>query len=134
MIEEIKNISATKTDLRKYGFLMAGVLFAIAMFMLWKQFSNYNYVLYVSIVFFVLGLLVPIALKPIYFVWMTLATILGWIMTRVILTILFYLIVTPIGLISRLFGAKFLDFSWRKGEKSHWNFRDKSENNLEKQF
>ena len=39
---------------------------------------------------------------------MIFAAILGWIMTRVILSLVFYLIMTPIGLITRLLGEDFL--------------------------
>ena len=49
---------------------------------------------------------------------------------------LFYLIVTPIGLISRLFGKKFLDLKWDKQLSTYWNYRsDKpGKENYEKQF
>ena len=134
MIEEIKNIKSNKEEIRKFGLLIGGVLIAISIFMLWKVLAYYQLVFIIGISFILLGLIIPIVLKPIYIVWMTFATILGWIMTRVILTILFYLIVTPIGLIGRIFGAKFLDLSWNNDVKSYWNKRDKTVSDMEKQF
>jgi len=134
MIEEIKNIKTTKKEIRKFGFLMGGVLIVIAIFLLWKGSSYYQTVFLIGILFGILGLIIPMILKPIYIIWMTFATILGWIMTRVILTVLFYLIVTPIGLIAWIFGAKFLDLSWNKNVNSYWNKREKIVSDIEKQF
>ncbi|MBU0529150.1 sxtJ [bacterium] len=134
MIEEIKNINTDKQEIRKFGFLVGGVLIAISIFMLWKALSYYQLVFVIGALFILLGIFIPKILKPIYIIWMTFATILGWIMTRVILIILFYLIVTPIGLIARIFGAKFLDLSWQSNVKSYWNRREKTVSDLEKQF
>jgi len=63
--------------------------------------------------------------------------ILGWFMTRLILIILFYFILTPIGLLGKLFGQNFLENNSNSSANSYWNLRDsKSEINqdYEKQF
>ena len=61
----------------------------------------------------------------------------GWFMTRVILSLLFYLVVTPIGLIARLSGNQFLDVKMDDSQTSYWNYRktkkDEKED-YEKQF
>ena len=134
MIEEIKNIKTNKKEIRKFGFLIGGVLIALSIFMLWKTYNQYQLVFVIGVSFVLLGFIIPSILKPIYIIWMTFATILGWIMTRVILTVLFYLIVTPIGLIARIFGVKFLDLSWNDNVKSYWNKREGSVSDIEKQF
>jgi len=134
MIEEIKNIKTNKEEIRKFGFLIGGVLIAVSIFMLWKALSYYQLVFIIGAIFIILGFFIPMVLKPIYIIWMTFATILGWIMTRVILAVLFYLIVTPIGLIARIFGVNFLDLSWNDNVKSYWNKRDKTVSDIEKQF
>ena len=134
MIEEIKNINTGKKEIRNFGFLVGGVLIAIAIFLLWKELSYYQLIFAIGISLVLMGFFIPKILKPVYIVWMTFATILGWIMTRVILTILFYFIVTPIGLIARIFGTKFLDLSWQNKVNSYWNKRDKTISNIEKQF
>ena len=68
---------------------------------------------------------------------MIFAAILGWVMTRLILSILFYLIITPIGLITRLIGEDFLSLRDPNGSDSFWNHRDSTaelNQNYEKQF
>ena len=67
---------------------------------------------------------------------MIFSVILGWIMTRVILSIVFYLIITPIGLITRLLGEDFLELKKSKVD-SYWNQRDRNieiNQDYEKQF
>ena len=99
MIEEIKNIKREKSDLKNFGITVGTVLLVITGFFFWKEKESFQILLTISIFLFVLGIAAPLILKPVYVVWMVFATILGWVMTRVILTLLFYVIITPIGLI-----------------------------------
>ena len=55
---------------------------------------------------------------------MSFAIILGWFMTRFILSLLFYLIVTPIGLITRVLGKDFLELKKEASNGSYWNQRE----------
>ena len=67
---------------------------------------------------------------------MTFAVILGWVMTRVILSLVFYLIMTPIGLLTRLLGEDFLLLK-KSNSESYWNNRDRiyeTSQDYEKQF
>ena len=137
MIEEIKNIKSKKSDIRKFGITIGIILMIIAGFLFWKEKESYQIFLTVGTILFVLGILVPAVLKPIYWIWMIFATILGWIMTRVILSLLFYTILTPIGLIPRVFGKQFLELRWDKSKGSYWNYRTNEHlqnENYEKQF
>ncbi len=77
----------------------------------------------VALVFIILGILFPLSLKPIYLIWMIFAVLLGWLMTRIILTLLFYIILTPIGLVTKLLGEDFLSLK-NKRDNSYWNNRD----------
>ena len=137
MLEEIKNIKSEKSDMRKFGIAIGVILLVIAGFLFWKEKELYQIFLTVGPLLFVLGFLMPALLKPIYWIWMLLATLIGWIMTRVILSLLFYIIITPIGLISRFFGKQFLELQWNKSKISYWNSiktKELHEKNYEKQF
>ena len=136
MFKEIDNIKTGKKDIRSFGITFGIIFLIIAGFLFYKDKESFQIFIYLAVTFSGLGFICPIMLKPIYMIWMTFATILGWIMTRVILSFLFYLIVTPIGLISRLFGKKFLDLKWDKQLSTYWNYRsDKlGKENYEKQF
>jgi len=75
-------------------------------------------------VLWILALLIPNTLKPIYTVWMFIGLILGWINTRIILALVFYIIITPMRLIMLLFAGK--TFSQNKPKRSQ-TFRNISE-------
>lgn len=70
------------------------------------------------------GQLIPSLLRPIYFSWMTLATVLGFFMTRVILGIIFFIIFTPVGLFFRFSGKDPLNESIDPQSESYWITRD----------
>ena len=137
MLEEIKNIKTEKNDLKKFGITIGIILLVIAGFLFYKEKGSFQILLTFGITFCILGIAIPFILKPIYWVWMIFATILGWIMTRVILSLLFYIIFTPIGLIPRFFGKQFLELRWDKSKESYWNFRTNEhlkKEDYEKQF
>jgi|TARA_B100001996_G_C18569673_1_gene557914 hypothetical protein len=137
MLEEIKNIKSEKSDLRKFGITIGVILLIIAGFLFWKEKESSQILLTFGVTLCILGIVIPFILKPIYWVWMIFATILGWIMTRVILSLLFYIIFTPIGLIPRFFGKQFLELRWDKSKESYWNYRTNErliKENYEKQF
>ncbi len=56
-----------------------------------------------------IGLVMPIALYYPYKIWMFIGEVLGWINTRIILTIIFFFMFTPIGFMKRLFGSDSLN-------------------------
>ena len=112
--EEIKSIKSEKRDLKKFGITMGVVLGLLGGLFLGRGSNYYFYFLLLAAVFLSLGLTVPVFLKPIHKIWMTLSVLLGWLMTRVILTVLFYLVITPIGLLLRLFGKDFLNEYFRQ--------------------
>ncbi len=136
MLEEIKNIKCEKSYLRKFGITLGMILIIISGFLFWKEKESFQILLTIGVVLSVFGFAMPVALKPIYWIWMIFATILGWVMIRVILSLLFYTIITPIGLISRFFGKQFLELKWNRTNRTYWNYRsDKPEKgNYEKQF
>ncbi len=66
-----------------------------------------------------LGVLLPRALAPVHRIWMTAGGALGWINTRIILTIVFFLIVTPLGIVRRLVGKDALGRRFERAAKSY---------------
>ena len=137
MIEEIKNIKSGKSNLRKFGIMVGTVLLIIAGLLFWKEKESFQLFLAIGTVLFVTGIAIPFTLKPFYWVWMVFSIILGWFMTRVILSLLFFVIITPIGLIARSFGKQFLDLKWNKTDNTYWNHHSDSifeKENYEKQF
>ena len=137
MFEEIKNIKTAKKDIRSFGVTFGIIFLFITGFLYYQEKNSFQLFIYLAGSFSFLGIILPIVLKPIYMIWMIFAVILGWFMTRVILSLLFYLIITPIGLFLRILGKDLLGLKEEKNKKSYWNIRN-SENeqnqNYEKQF
>jgi Saxitoxin biosynthesis operon protein SxtJ len=121
--DEIKNIKQSPKDLRKFGLTVGTVLLLIAFFLIWKHKPSQFYFLYIGAFLVLAGFLFPSILRPLNKVWMTLAVLLGWIMTRMILSLLFYLVITPISLIARISGKHFLDLKIDKSRASYWEKR-----------
>jgi len=120
IIEEIKSIKSGKRELRKFGITIAALLALMGSFFWWRDKDWYLSTITVSIVFLFFGLLVPNLLYPIYKAWMTLAVFIGWFVTRAILVILFYLVVTPIALLACLWGKDFLNIKLDRNVNSYW--------------
>ncbi len=119
--EEIKNIKSGKNDLRKFGITMSFAFALLGGFFWWRGKNFYLYFLSLSIAFIFFGTIIPFSLKPLHKIWMSLAVIMSWFMTRVILSILLYLGFTPIGFLSRLFGKDFLGIKFdRNNSNSYW--------------
>jgi hypothetical protein len=59
-------------------------------------------------------------LKPFYLIWMSLAFTLGWFMSRLLLSVVYYVILTPIGFFLRMTGKTFLEKSFNKNADSYW--------------
>lgn len=123
--DEIKNIKSTKKDLRSFGLVVGGVLAAIGGLLLWFDKPANVYFLSIGAILMLSGLIVPVILKPLQKAWMVMAVLLGWVMTRVILTILYYVVFTAIGILGRIFGKQFLEVKWDAGQESYWNYRSR---------
>jgi hypothetical protein len=125
IIEEIKSIRSGKKELRNFGITIGIALGLFGGLFLWRGKTYYLYFFIIAAVFFFLGIVLPSLLKLFHKGWMTISILMGWLMTRIILIILFYGILTPIGLISRLCGQDFLDKKLNKNAPSYWVLRDK---------
>ena len=123
--EELKNIKEEKKDLRNFG-ITVGVALSVIGFVLYLSGNSLVFIFGgAGILLILLAIIYPGVLKPANKFWMILAILLGWFMSRVILVILFYLIVTPTALLLKIAGKDFLKLHTDKNVKSYWEKRDK---------
>lgn len=102
-----KNIpTLTSAELRNFGLVAGAMIAGIFGFLLpWLyQFNFLVLPLYLAAGLSLWALFIPKTLQPFYRVWMRFADLLGWINTRIILGIMFYFIILPMGLLMRLVG------------------------------
>lgn len=123
IIEELKNIQSNKRKLRQFGLLLM-VLAAIIAFVLHKKgLSGSLYAISCDAVLLAVVAFCPELLKPFYRIWMSLAVVLGGCMTLVIMTILFFLVLTPVSLVARICGKTFFPCRPDDSVGTYWNDR-----------
>ncbi len=124
--EEIKNIKEDKTTLRKFGLTVGAVLLLVGIVLYLTGKSSSVVFGGAGVLLILFGLILPNILKPLNKIWMTLAVILGWFRSRLILFILFYIVITPIGFFLRIAGKDFLNLRTDKNSDSYWEKREKT--------
>lgn len=127
MFEEIKNIPISKKRARNASFTVGVFLLLLAALLFWKGSSLFSYMIFGGVLLIFLGITAPRLLFPFYKMWMTFAVVLGWFMTRFIVIIIFYFLITPIAFLAYLCGKRFLDLSWKSFQKSYWKKRSREE-------
>ena len=133
--KEISEIASSKADLRKFGLTMAVAFGLLGGWLAWRSHGIWVYFAGASAFFLLFGLIWPAALKPVQKVWMTAALLMGWVMSRVLLCVVFFVAVTPIGLVLRLSGKDILDTKPGVRRDSHWKrHRTREKEGYENQF
>jgi len=135
--EEFGNIKESKKDLRKFGLTVGGVLVLISLLLFYLVKPSAIYFAFTGGVLILTGLFYPPILKLLNKVWMGLAIMLGFVMSRVILIVFFYLVLTPISFIAKIFGKKFMDLKYDKSTETYWEKRSiipKKRIDYERQF
>jgi hypothetical protein len=118
--ENRKKVPPTERELLKFGLTLAIASAVLGALFFWGKRDFYYCFFVLSVVFLVPSLAAPRLLRSIHRVWMALAGALGWFTTRVVLTVLFYVGLTPIGFLGKLFGKRFLDTGRDEAAKSYW--------------
>ena len=102
MVHEIKKLD--KKGLRNFGLVtgtIVAVLFGLVLPLIWRH-SLPSWPWIVAAVLWLWAAIAPTTLNLVYQVWMRIGLVLGWINSRIILGLIFYIAVTPMGLIMLL--------------------------------
>jgi hypothetical protein len=80
---------------------------------------------FIAILLLLINMIRPDIYKPLAKLWLGLSHMMGTIMSKVILTIIFFILVMPVGLLRRLMGKDTLRLKeWKKGNRSVFKIRD----------
>lgn len=136
MLEELKHIDNSDKAVKKTGITVGIVLILISLLLWYLGKTSFTYFSIVGGLFVILSFIAILVLRPFHRLWMMLALVMGFVMSRVILTLLFYIILTPIGLIARIFGKKFMPLGFDKTVDTYWEKREPVKNKIdyERQF
>jgi large-conductance mechanosensitive channel len=120
---------------RSFG-LVFFVVFLIISF--WSFRGNLNEVsilpFFIAIIFLILGLIKSKLLTPLNKIWFRFGIILGAVIAPIIMAVIFFLVVTPIGLLMKIMGKDLLKKKYNKAAKSYWIKRNQDIGTMKRQF
>ena len=90
--------------------------------------------IFFSIIFFLLGITNSKLLNPLNKIWFNFGILLGKVISPLIMGIIFFLVVTPIGVIMRVFGKDILSLKYNKKNKSYWIEKNGPKSRMKNQF
>ena len=118
---------------RSFGIVFFVVFLLISIYPLFDQGEIRLWSLIISIIFLILGIINSKFLLPLNKLWFRFGLFLGKIVSPIIMGIIFFLVVTPIGLIMKLFKKDLLSIKFNN-EKTYWINKSDTDNRMNKQF
>ena len=118
---------------RSFGIVFFIVFFLIATYPLINDGNVRIWSLIISIVFLILGLLNSKILLPLNKIWFKFGILLGKIISPLIMGLIFFVVVTPIGLLMRLLNKDLLNLKFNKS-KSYWIEKNEPKSKMKNQF
>ena len=135
--EELKHIDNSDEAVKKTGLTVGVVLILVSLLLWYLGKTSFIYFSIIGGLFVILAIIAIPVLRPFHKLWMMLALAMGFVMSRVILTILYYLVLTPIGLLAKIVGKKFMQLGFDKNAVTYWKKREltaKQQIDYERQF
>ena len=119
---------------KSFGLLFFVVFLIIGLWPL-KNGDNLNaYFITISGIFLTLGLINSKLLSPLNKIWIKLGEVLGIIIAPVVMFLVYFIVLTPVSLIVRLFGKDLLGLTFLKKKDSYWIKREKNLGSMNNQF
>ena len=119
---------------RSFGIVFF-IFFLIVSF--WPIFNDESpriWSLLVSLIFLILGLINSNLLSPFNKLWFKFGIFLGNFISPIVMGLVFFLVVTPIGLIMKLLGKNLLRLNKKKNSNTYWLKKDKYNSSMKNQF
>lgn len=123
ILQELSEVERTPRAWRSFGLVMATALAVLAGVSFWKHGVVTAWTAGLgggAAVFALTGLIFPRLLKELHLAWMFLSLCLGWVMSRVVLILLFVLVVIPTHVIGRVCGLSFMEMRRGAEKESLW--------------
>ena len=130
----MKKDSVKISSNRSFGLLFFIVFLAISLWPLKSQEDLRLWALILALIFFVLGILNSKFLTPFNKLWIKFGIFLGTIISPVVMGVVFFMVVTPVGLIMRFLGKDLLRVNKNKNASTYWINREKQKTTMKKQF
>ena len=112
-------------DLRKFGLMVGGILALLGLWFWWRGKPYAAGCLIPGILLTAAGLIFPKLLKYVYLGWMSASIVLGFVVSHIILSVFFFLVVSPLALAGRVAGKDFLNLKIDRAARTYWVPRPK---------
>ena len=119
---------------RNFGLVFFVVFLIVALWPLKSEENIKLWSLALSIIFFILGILNSKLLTPLQRMWFKFGIFLGAIVSPIVMGMIYFLVVTPIGIFMRFLGKDLLKKDKVKNASTYWIKRDKQKSSMKKQF
>ena len=119
---------------RSFGLLFFIVFILVGLWPVIKGETANIYLILISLFFLIFGLINSKILSPFNKAWIKLGEILGLIIAPIIMALVYFIILTPISLIVRMFGKDLLGLKFLKKQDTYWIKRVKKLGTMKKQF
>ena len=135
LIQKSKIMNKVKiSSNRNFGFIFFIVFLIVGLWPLTYENPIRIWSVIISLIFLILGLMKSKLLTPLNILWFKFGMILGAIVAPIIMGVVFFLVVTPIGLVMRIMGKDILNKKYDKKKKTYWISRYKNMGSMKKQF
>jgi len=105
---------------RGFGLVFAGFFALMSALSWWRGHTSWHWALPLAAIFLVVALVYPRILNPLNKLWLKSGLLLYKIVNPIVLGLLFFLTITPIGLLMRAFGKDFLRLKLDGDTRSYW--------------
>ena len=117
---------------KSFGIVFFIFFLAVALYPLLNNEEYRLWALIISLIFLILGLINSSILTPLNLLWFKFGMLLGRIVSPIVMALVFFIVVTPTGLIMKLFKKDLLQLK-KKDKKSYW-IEKKSKSKMSNQF
>ena len=119
---------------RNFGLVFFFIFLVVSIWPLTHNESPRIWSAIISLAFLILVLTRSILLTPLNRLWTKFGIILGSIIAPIVMGVVFFLVVTPIGLVMKIIGMDLLSIKYDKKKETYWVKRDKPTSTMKQQF
>jgi hypothetical protein len=128
---EIKHMDRSKASIRRFGFVLTGILVLISGYLLYKASTYWPWLLGAGGLSALLSAFLPLVFRHLYVGLTVLSIVVGYFVSKVILVAMFILFFVPVGLLARLFRLDLLDQRIQRTASTYWIKKDPRTRNRE---
>ena len=119
---------------RSFGIVFFFVFVIVSLWPLINENSLRVWSIFVAIIFLILGLMNSKLLTPLNILWFKFGKLLGFIIAPIVMGIVFFVVITPTGLILKIIGKDLLNNKYNNKIKSYWINCGKPKSTMKQQF